>query len=191
MFDPQLLSINTDGQDSSESYTDQIDNEFGPLSEVEDTLVQDNAGPPRKKIKLREKSTRKEKSSEHGSADEMPSTSDRKQAKKKSLGQELAYQIEEWRKEQKLARLNPEVEVMDKIKKHYADQIEELSFQEYGRLVALLRKSHPQYGNYTGAEYFRMMGDGDQSKFRDQLMEIWFESIKFPKPEIDSMLPPS
>ena len=99
--------------------------------------------------------------------------------------------MKEWREERKLARLNSEVEIMDKIKKYYADQIEELSFQEYSRLVALLRKSHLQYGGYTGAEYFRMMDDGDTSKFRDQLMEIWFESIKSSEPEIDSMLPPS
>lgn len=181
VFDPRLLTANVtaEGQENSESYLDRIDNEFGPLSDVEEILVESDTGlPARKKAKLSKKAIRKQGSPEHNPVDEMPSTSDRKGKKKSSVGFELAGQMKEWREERKLGRVNPEVEIIDKIKECYADRIQKLSFVEYGRLVSLLRESHLEFGGYTGAEYFRMMDDGDNPKFRDTLMEKWFESIK-------------
>ena len=86
--------------------------------------------------------------------------------------------------------MSQEVEVTKKIEGCDADQVDELSFLAYGRLVSILRKTHLKYGNHTGAEYSRMMDDGDKSKLRDQLMEIWFGTIKSPGPET-GMLPPS
>ena len=96
--------------------------------------------------------------------------------------------MSKWQKERRLARLNPEVEIMDKIKKYYSDQIEELSFIEYDRLASLLCQTHTEFGNYTGAEYFQMMDDGDNLKFCDQLMEKWFKSIQSPGSEINPLL---
>ena len=190
MFDPQLQAANVEGQEYSESYVDRIDQEFsGLLSDVEETREEDNLGPLRKKVKLSRKSTRRQRSSEHSSADDIPSTSNRK-TKKKSVGFELARQMRDWQEERRLARLNPEIEVMDKIKEYYSDQIAELSFVEYGRLASLLRQSHPEYGNYTGAEYFQIMDDEKNPQFRDQLMEKWFEFIQFPGPSETNTLPP-
>ena len=92
--------------------------------------------------------------------------------------------MREWREHRKkeyeqreLAKLSPEVQVMRSIQEHYAEEVERLSYEKCLQLALLLRKSHEEFGGYTGAEYYKMM-DGRSSKFRNELMKKWVEKIK-------------
>lgn len=92
--------------------------------------------------------------------------------------------MKEWRKhrekeyeQRELAKLSAEVQVMQSIQEHYAKEVEKLSYEEYTQLALLLRKSHEEFGGYTGAECYRMM-NGRSSKFRNELIKNWFEKIK-------------
>lgn len=55
---------------------------------------------------------------------------------------------------------------MQNIQDNYAEEVEKLFYEEYAQLVLLLRKSHEEFGGYTGVEYYTIM-DGKSSK--------WFE----------------
>lgn len=58
---------------------------------------------------------------------------------------------------------------MQEIKEHYLEQIEELSYEKYTRLVFLLQKTHAEFGSYTEAEYYTMI-DNENSKF---VISLW------------------
>lgn len=174
-FYPSIL------EHTSESHIDRTHNEFGPLNEEEEISTGNDNGPPLKRIKLSRDALSKQGSSERNSADEMPSD---KAKRKQSAGLELAYEMKRWKehrenefKQRELARLIPEAQVVRKIKECYANKIEELSYEEYARLILLLRKTHEGFRGYTAPEYYTMMEIGSP-KFRDQLVKTWFESIK-------------
>lgn len=79
--------------------------------------------------------------------------------------------------QRELAKPSPEAQVMQNIQDNYAEEVEKLFYEEYAQLVLLLRKSHEEFGGYTGVECYTIM-DGKSSKFRNELMKKWFEKIK-------------
>ncbi len=188
VFDPRLLAQTGDpelegGTTKDNSYLGHIDKEFGPLSEGEgeDVIEETENSRPTKKAKLHHSPSTLSKEANYSGDETSPQP---KITKKKSAGFELANQMREWREhrekefeQRELAKLSPEVQVMRSIQEHYAEEVEKLSYEEYSRLALLLRKSHKEFGGCTGAEYYRMM-DGRSTKFRNELITIWFEKIK-------------
>lgn len=79
--------------------------------------------------------------------------------------------------QRELTKLSPEAQVMQNIQDNYAEEVEKLFYEEYAQLVLLLRKSHEEFGGYTGVEYYKIM-NGKISKFRIELMKKWVEKIK-------------
>lgn len=76
VVDPRLLALDFDAQEkdnrnNSDSFLDRINNMFGPLSG--EAPAGNEIGPQRKKVKLTRRNITKQASSEHNSADEMPS----------------------------------------------------------------------------------------------------------------------
>lgn len=147
-----------------------MDNKFVPLSEGEELVRKTDNGPPTKKTKLHHNADTSSKELCQ-SGDETPSQP--KIIKKKSAGFEFANQMKKWHGhremecgQRELAKLSPEAQVMQNIQDNYAEEVEKLFYEEYAQLVLLLRKSHEEFGGYTGVEYYTIM-DGKSSK--------WFE----------------
>lgn len=61
-------------------------------------------------------------------------------------------------------KLSPKAQVMMEVWLAYEENIVELSFTKYGRLLKLMKESHLEYCGYTGAAYYTMLG---KSKHRD------------------------
>lgn len=131
MFDLRLLA-NTGEQEMEEniqgdnSYIGHIDKEFGPLIEGEEPVEETDNRPPTKKAKLHHSASTLSKELNH-SRDE--ASAQLKITKKKGAGLKLVSQIKEWRKhrekeyeQRELAKLSSEVQVMQSIQKHYAEE---------------------------------------------------------------------
>lgn len=147
-----------------------IDNELGAPSEEnnDDEPVRKKAKTVKKKLEL----------------DSVEEASTQPKGKRKSAGVELAQEMRCWHEhrekeyvQRELSKLSFETHVMRKLKEVYADDIDKFNFQEYTRLVLLLCTKNEDFAGCNGAKYFTMMEEGDP-KFRDKLMEQWFQMIK-------------
>lgn len=173
VFDSQVTIGEEEDNNENEdnSIVDCINNEFGALSEEDN----DDDEPSRKKAKMVKKKLE---------FDSVKKVLTQPKGKRKSAGVELAQKMKNWREhrekeyeQQELSKLSLETQVMRKFKEVYADEMKELNFQEYKCLILLLCNKNKDFAGCTRAEYFLMIEEGGP-KFRDELMELWFEDIK-------------
>lgn len=71
--------------------------------------------------------------------------------------------------------MKPETKVLADMKIWYPATFDDFTLAQFSALIHALKASHDDYGGYTAAEYYEMLGIGT---LRDKFVEAFFERLE-------------